>query len=216
MTDEQIEVLRHQIAAYATICEQLVEMHKSFMAQQDSLAGTRLGNLYCDPLMTSGVHKITSRQRWAPTPVQLQILESLFVQGSGTPTKQKIKEITSELTQHGPITESNVYNWFQNRRARSKKKLASSQTNNTESEAETDNDSPKEKRAKSDKLHFHENSAEICFQCPDMSPEVQPLSVQSLAEISMSSGGSTSLSYYGLDHLMEKVEGGPGLYPFRT
>lgn len=39
MTDEQMEVLRRQISVYATICEQLVEMHKAVTAQQDSLAG---------------------------------------------------------------------------------------------------------------------------------------------------------------------------------
>ena len=39
MTDEQLETLRKQIAVYATICEQLVEMHKTLSAQQD-LAGS--------------------------------------------------------------------------------------------------------------------------------------------------------------------------------
>ncbi|CAK8568007.1 unnamed protein product [Lathyrus sativus] len=38
MTDEQLETIRKQIVVYATICEQLVEMHKSLYAQQD-LAG---------------------------------------------------------------------------------------------------------------------------------------------------------------------------------
>lgn len=38
MTDEQMEVLRKQIAVYATICEQLVELHKSLTSQND-LAG---------------------------------------------------------------------------------------------------------------------------------------------------------------------------------
>lgn len=41
MTDEQMELLRRQISAYATICEQLVEMHKAITAQQD-LAGSSL------------------------------------------------------------------------------------------------------------------------------------------------------------------------------
>lgn len=41
MTDEQLEVLRRQISVYAAICEQLVEMHKSMTAQQESLSGTR-------------------------------------------------------------------------------------------------------------------------------------------------------------------------------
>ncbi|KAM1291029.1 hypothetical protein ACFX13_018488 [Malus domestica] len=35
MTDEQLETLRKQIAVYATICEQLVEMHKNLTSQQD-------------------------------------------------------------------------------------------------------------------------------------------------------------------------------------
>ncbi|KAL7209737.1 hypothetical protein ACSBR1_031322 [Camellia fascicularis] len=59
MTDEQMELLRRQISAYATICDQLVEMHKAITSQQD-LAGMRLGNIYCDSLMTSVCHKITA------------------------------------------------------------------------------------------------------------------------------------------------------------
>lgn len=38
MTDDQLETLRKQIAVYATICEQLVEMHKTLSTQHD-LAG---------------------------------------------------------------------------------------------------------------------------------------------------------------------------------
>lgn len=34
MTEEQMEVLRQQIAAYAIISDQLVQMHKAFSAQQ--------------------------------------------------------------------------------------------------------------------------------------------------------------------------------------
>ncbi|KAM3347192.1 hypothetical protein ACQJBY_021263 [Aegilops geniculata] len=136
MTDEQMEVLRKQISIYATICEQLVEMHHALTAHQDSIAVMSLGNLYCDPLMVHGGHKITARQRWTPTQMQLQTLESIFDQGNGTPSKQKIKDITAELSQHGQISETNVYNWFQNRRARSKRKqAASSVPNNAESEA---------------------------------------------------------------------------------
>ncbi|GMP31972.1 hypothetical protein CsSME_00005952 [Camellia sinensis var. sinensis] len=105
MTNEQLEILRKQIATYATICDQLVQMHKSLSSHSD-LTGARLGNLYCDPLMTSVGHKISGRQRWTPTPVQLQILERLFDQGNGTPSKQKIKDITSDLSQHGQISSS--------------------------------------------------------------------------------------------------------------
>ena len=35
MADEQLESLRKQIAVYATICEQLIEMHNTFSALQD-------------------------------------------------------------------------------------------------------------------------------------------------------------------------------------
>ncbi|KAL2329612.1 hypothetical protein Fmac_017193 [Flemingia macrophylla] len=152
MTDEQLETLRKQIAVYATICEQLVEMHKTISAHQD-LAGIRMGNVYCDPLFGSGGHKIASRQRWTPTSMQLQILERMFEQGTGTPSKEKIKEIAAELSQHGQISETNVYNWFQNRRARSKRKQQSAAPSsvNGESEVETEVDS-KDKKAKADEF----------------------------------------------------------------
>ncbi|PIN17223.1 hypothetical protein CDL12_10102 [Handroanthus impetiginosus] len=167
MTDEQMEVLRKQIAVYATICEQLVELHKSLTSQTD-LAGVRLGNLYCDPLITSGAHKITGRQRWTPTPMQLQILERIFDQGIGTPSKQKIKEITTELSQHGQISETNVYNWFQNRRARSKRKQQAAQPNNGESEVETEVESPNDKKTKPEEFQPHHilstRTEDVCFQ----------------------------------------------------
>ncbi|XP_028215284.1 WUSCHEL-related homeobox 8-like [Glycine soja] len=139
------KTLRKQIAVYTTICEQLIEMHKNISSHQD-LAGFRLGNMYCDPLLGSGGHKIASRQRWTPTAMQLQILERIFDQGTGTPTKEKIKEITNELSQHGQISETNVYNWFQNRRARSKRKQQNvAPSANAESEVETEVDSKDKK-----------------------------------------------------------------------
>lgn len=110
----------------------------------------RFSNLFCDPLIVPGGHKITARQRWQPTPMQLQILENLFDQGNGTPSKQKIKEITAELSHHGQISETNVYNWFQNRRARSKRKQAASLQNSAESEAEADEEFMTDKKPKSD------------------------------------------------------------------
>ncbi|XP_059283726.1 WUSCHEL-related homeobox 8-like [Lycium ferocissimum] len=154
MSDEQMEVLRKQIAVYGVICEQLVQLHKSMASQHDLAAGTRLGNLYCDPLITSAGHRINGRHRWTPTPVQLQILERIFDQGNGTPTKQKIKDITFELSQHGQISETNVYNWFQNRRARSKRKQqVGTNLNNVESEVETEEvESPNEKKTKPEDL----------------------------------------------------------------
>ncbi|XXG87404.1 hypothetical protein AAC387_Pa11g2097 [Persea americana] len=236
MTDEQLEVLRKQISVYATICEELVKLHKALTAQQDSLSGMRVGNMYCDPLMTPGGHKINARQRWTPTPVQLQILENIFEQGNGTPSKQRIKDITSELTQHGHISETNVYNWFQNRRARSKRKQLQPLPNNAESEVETETDSPKEKKAKADNIHQHEISApgvdDLCFQSTEYSSEVHSLDQQPskpqgafpLNDSLKSSGGMSRGSFYEsmlsnprIDHqLMGKIEV-PGSYnPFQT
>ena len=147
-----------------------------------SSSGVRLGNIYCDPLMTSAGHKITSRQRWTPTPVQLQILERIFDQGNGTPSKEKIKEITAELSQHGQISETNVYNWFQNRRARSKRKLQNVAPSNTESEVETEVDS-KDKKTIPEEFHSQHTvttrSEKLCFQNPEVCSDLQYLNQDS-------------------------------------
>ncbi|XP_019438115.1 PREDICTED: WUSCHEL-related homeobox 8-like [Lupinus angustifolius] len=178
MSDEQMEQLRQQISVYTTICDQLVQMHNSITSQQD-LVGLRLGSLYCDPMMACSGHKISARQRWTPTPLQLQLLERIFDEGNGTPTKQKIKDITNELGQHGPISETNVYNWFQNRRARSKRKqlAPTSNNNNTSSaepEAETEVESPKEKKTRPESFQLqpydYENSSphSLYIHSPDI------------------------------------------------
>ncbi|KAK6150293.1 hypothetical protein DH2020_015225 [Rehmannia glutinosa] len=234
MTDEQMEVLRKQIAVYATICEQLVELHKSLTSQND-LAGVRLGNLYCDPLITSGAHKITGRQRWTPTPMQLQILERIFDQGIGTPSKQKIKEITNELSQHGQISETNVYNWFQNRRARSKRKQQAAPQNNGESEVETEVESLSpnhEKKTKPEEFHqpphqqvltSRTTDEDLCFQNTHPTTAIDPHTSKPEpmlpSEGSSKFGGSFGqMSFYGsmlsnprMDQFMGKIEV-PGNY----
>ncbi|KAI7734634.1 hypothetical protein M8C21_033875 [Ambrosia artemisiifolia] len=217
MTDEQMEVLRKQIAIYATICEQLVDLHKSLTSHHD-LAGVRLGNIYNDPLVTAGGHKFSGRQRWTPTPVQLQILERLFEQGNGTPSKQKIKEITSELSQHGQISETNVYNWFQNRRARSKRKQqVSAPNNNGESEVETEVESPKPQQNTASTADDN-----MCFQNPNAcsvdqrAKKVEPVFPSDAS--SKSAGNVGQMSYYGsmlnnprMDRIIGKMEV-PGSY----
>ncbi|KAK6245684.1 hypothetical protein SCA6_008774, partial [Theobroma cacao] len=137
----------------------------------DCVKGIRLGNFYCDPIVASIGHNITARQRWTPTSLQLQILESIYDLGNGTPSKQKIKEIAVELAQHGQISETNVYNWFQNRRARSKRKQQSSGSINAEPEADAEGLGTKEKRTKPESLKFIDIPAQgvesFYFQNPD-------------------------------------------------
>lgn len=149
MTDEQMETLRRQICVYSTICSQLVEMHRAMSQQQPSSVPTLLmgQHMLYDLAQGNPGFRASARQRWTPSQTQLQILENLFEQGHATPSKQKIKEITMELSQHGQISETNVYNWFQNRKARAKRKQLPSQRGG-ESENETDDEYPGEKRFK--------------------------------------------------------------------
>ncbi|MBA0687804.1 hypothetical protein Goari_015309 [Gossypium aridum] len=154
------------------------------------VSGIRLGNLYCDPISATFGHKITARQRWTPTPLQLQILENIYEKGTGTPSKQKIKEIASELAQHGQISETNVYNWFQNRRARSKRKFQVS-TGSANAESEPDG-STKEKKTKPVGLDFIDN----------FSQGVESFYFQ----------GSES----GIDQLMGKEESSRGYDPYNN
>ncbi|KAJ8513706.1 hypothetical protein OPV22_004140 [Ensete ventricosum] len=84
MTDEQMEVLRSQISAYAAICEQLVEMHRTMIAHQDSLSGMRSGHLFPD--QSSGGAKISAKQRWTPTPAQNRRARSKRKQAFAAPS----------------------------------------------------------------------------------------------------------------------------------
>lgn len=75
--------------------------------------------------------------------MQLQSLERIFEAETGTPSKEKIKEITADLTKHGQISETSVYNWFQNRRARSKGKQQNNVNDEPEVETEVDSNDKK-------------------------------------------------------------------------
>lgn len=115
-----------------------------------------MGNLYYDPYLPSGSHKMSGRQRWSPTSTQLQILEEIFNQGTGTPNKQKIKTIAAQLSEHGQISETNVYNWFQNRRARFKRKQQTAPAKHAQTEASTDLRSPSKTTTNSGDQQHHD------------------------------------------------------------
>nr|XP_023908230.1 WUSCHEL-related homeobox 8-like [Quercus suber]POF16020.1 wuschel-related homeobox 13 [Quercus suber] len=183
MTEEQMEVLRQQIAAYAIISDQLVQMHKAFSAQHTH-SGMRQGSLYYDPWIASSGQKMNIRQRWSPTTEQLQILERIFEEDNGTPNNQRIKEITTELAQHGKISDSNVYNWFQNRRARLRRKQSVPEPQKPESETGKEVQSLKEKKMIPESTLSYENSAQRSKtihlqQSPEISTEMLRLNSHS-------------------------------------
>ncbi|ESQ34724.1 hypothetical protein EUTSA_v10008824mg [Eutrema salsugineum] len=167
MTEEQMELLRKQIAVYAVICDQLVSLHNSlssFSSGTNSMSGG-----YFDPMRaSSSAHKISSRHRWTPTSTQLQILESIYEEGSGTPNRRRIREIATDLSEHGQISETNVYNWFQNRRARSKRKQP--QTTTTTDVAEDAAVTTEERTLCGDSGGF-ESYKHILFPSPDLGIE---------------------------------------------
>jgi hypothetical protein len=117
--------------------------------------------MYFDPMIT----KIGSRQRWTPTRLQLHTLERIFDAETGTPSKETIKEITANLTKHGPISETNVYNWFQNRRARSRRKHQNLTPTsvNTDAEVETNVDS-NDKNTKPDEFVASQPAENLCHK----------------------------------------------------
>ncbi|KAH7351676.1 hypothetical protein KP509_19G009200 [Ceratopteris richardii] len=63
------------------------------------------------------------RPRWNPTQEQIQILETIFNSGTTTPSRDMIVDIAAQLRAYGNIGEANVFYWFQNRKARAKRKL---------------------------------------------------------------------------------------------
>nr|CCP29679.1 HD transcription factor [Gnetum gnemon] len=142
MTEAQLETLRRQICVYSTICSQLVEMHK-IMSQQ---AASSRDHLLFDPVMGGQTFRPSARQRWTPSQSQIDILDRVYEASNGNPNKQKIKDITAELSQHGPVSETNVYNWFQNRKARAKRKQQPLPRKEGDSEVDTDGESSKEKK----------------------------------------------------------------------
>ncbi|KAF8113688.1 hypothetical protein N665_0046s0038 [Sinapis alba] len=172
MTEEQMEILRKQIAIYAVICGQLVSLHEYLSSKLPLSAGVYpTGGRYFDSMVASpSIYKISHRHRWTPTTMQLQILERIYEEGSGTPKPQRIKEITLELSQHGQVMEKNVYNWFQNRRARSKRKQPQATTTTTTTVQAVDASVATEERSYGDSVGF-ESYDHILFPSTDFGIE---------------------------------------------
>lgn len=158
MTERQLYAFRQQIAAYAHICQQLLQITTVNATQQTDrqravrrdvpgteemrttptpmTAGTGWsGNAGTNAIRVEGgghrggrgEDKSQRGPRWSGTPKHYEILENLFLAGEQPPVRERLREVTEMLSQHGYIQESNVYNWFQNRRSREKKKIAEEQ-----------------------------------------------------------------------------------------
>jgi len=145
MTERQLYAFRQQVAAYAHICQQLLQITAVHATQQratSTAAGTATTALYAPSARVAGVasngdpyghanrlggrgeDKNARGPRWTGTPEHYKALEDLFLGGQQPPVREQLTEITEMLTKYGPIAESNVYNWFQKRRSREKRKIA--------------------------------------------------------------------------------------------
>ena len=158
MTERQLYAFRQQIAVYAHICQQLLQITTVNATQQtdrqravrrdvpgtEEMRTTRTptgagtgwsGNAGMNAIRIEGgghrggrgEDKSQRGPRWSGTPKHYEILENLFLAGEQPPVRERLREVTEMLSQHGYIQESNVYNWFQNRRSREKKKIAEEQ-----------------------------------------------------------------------------------------
>jgi len=138
MSAVQRDTLRHQIAALSHVASQnllLVQQGAEELmpgavksatigAIHSSMGVTRNSNAE-QPSYPAPVYSKDGKgggQRWNPTPTQLARLEEMYATGMGTPNGSLRTQITDELAKLGPINEANVYNWFQNKKARMKKK----------------------------------------------------------------------------------------------
>ena len=109
------------------LTQQAAERKRLEQQRAQELAAHTIGNGAPHYAAPQGVYNKEGRgapikARWNPTEAQLKVLEDLFAKGHGTPHKDRLVELTDELRLLGPIEESNVYNWFQNKKARTKRK----------------------------------------------------------------------------------------------
>ena len=147
MTEQQKYALRQQIASYAHICQQLLQLtHEAALRDlQMSARGeydrhaTHASSAYprekqpkkekphkerktpASIFSNTGVYSVPGKVRWQRTTAQLERLEQLFAIDTTTPRGEKLKQVTEELSALGPIQECNVFNWFQNKKSRLKK-----------------------------------------------------------------------------------------------
>ena len=139
MSAVQKDTLRHQIAALSHVASQnlLLVQQGAEELMPGSAKSATMGAIHASmvvasrnsmaeqPMYPAPVSSKDGKgggQRWTPTSAQLVRLEELYATGMGTPNGSLRTQITDELVNLGPVNEANVYNWFQNKKARMKKK----------------------------------------------------------------------------------------------
>ena len=76
-----------------------------------------------------------AKTRWHPKPDQIQILEAIVNSGMVNPPREEIKRIRGQLEEFGHVEDVNVFYWFQNRKARVKRKRQLQNAEESESRA---------------------------------------------------------------------------------
>lgn len=66
---------------------------------------------------------MTGHTRWSLTPEQLMILQEMYRKGLTNPNAAQLQRVTDHLSFFGKIETKNVFYWFQNHKAREKKKF---------------------------------------------------------------------------------------------
>lgn len=118
MTPEQQSQLRIQTLQYAECCKTTAKLWRDMMHWKKNHPHEE------DKENPAGKSALSSgKKRWTPTPSQLQRMEELFDQGEIITTKDKVHQLLQELQHYGPVTATNIANWFQNKKSRTRRRL---------------------------------------------------------------------------------------------
>lgn len=79
---------------------------------------TKPAALFLSKMESDNLGNCPAGSRWNPTKDQMNMLESLYMQGLRTPSAQQIQQITNRLRVFGQIEGKNVFYWFQNDKVR--------------------------------------------------------------------------------------------------
>ncbi|KAL1813405.1 hypothetical protein ACET3Z_023470 [Daucus carota] len=103
------------------------------------------------------------RPRWTPKQEQLVMLESIYSSGVVNPPKDETTRIRKLLEDYGPVVDSNVFYWFQNRRSRSRRRTRQIQAKINREQASHESSGSANTREHQNSTFFTEPSGEQDF-----------------------------------------------------